>query len=125
MLPVNDSFVVLTTSTLLVKDSKANKVDRSGEIAIRPGELPALTSPLPTVSIWPSMMIRPANAVGLEALCEARTRSVNPLGGFLIFTPPLQETSPKTATTSTACDRADFFKRQAPNCRKTRDLGAK
>jgi len=74
MLPVNDSFVVLTTSTLFVRESNDNKVARFGEIAIRPGAVPALISPLARASISPLMMSKPEDAAGLDALCEARTR---------------------------------------------------
>src|SRR5271154_1976419 len=125
MLPAFDSLVVFTTSTLLLEESKASKIDRSGDISMRPGEPPALIPPRARVSIWPSMIINPANAVGLEALWEAKTRSVSLLGGRVICTPALQETKPKLAPISTAYNRADFFKRQAPNYRKTRDLSAK
>src|ERR1700733_14484314 len=129
MLPVVVSFVVLTTSTLLVAESNASKVARSGGVSIKVGESPALIPPLPTVSLKPLTMMRPGDAVGVEALCEARTRSVNPLGGLVIFAPPyaplLQETRPKGAITNTAYKRADFFKRKAPNYRESRDLGAK
>src|ERR1700727_2966371 len=118
MLPVKVSFVVLTTSTLLVAESNASKVARSGDVSIRVGEVPALIAPRPTVSLNPLTMMRPGAAEGVEALCEARTRSVNPVGGLVIFAPPappyaplLQETRPKGAITNTAYKRADFFKR--------------
>src|ERR1700722_4484209 len=128
MLPVVVSFFVLTTSSLLVAKSNASKVARSGDVSMKVGELPALIPPLPTVSLKPLTMMRPGDAEGLEALCEARTRSVNPLGGLVTFAPPyapLQETRPKGAITNTAYKRADFFKRKAPNYRESRDLGAK
>src|SRR5580704_18204796 len=131
MLPVVVSFVVLTTSTLLVAESNASKVARSGEVSIKVGELPALIPPLPTVSLKPLTMMRPGDAEGVEALCEARTRSVNPLGGLVICAPPppyapaLKETRHKAAITNTAYKRADFFKRKAPNYRESRYLGAK
>jgi hypothetical protein len=133
MLPVKVSFVVLTTCTLLVAESNASKTARSGDVSIKVGELPALIAPLPTVSLNPLTIMRPGAAEGLEALCEARTRSFNPLGGLFIFAPPfappyaplLQETRPKGAITNTAYKRADFFKRKAPNYRESRDLGAK
>src|ERR1700723_788268 len=131
MLPVKVSFVVLITSTLLVAESNASRVARSGDVSIKVGELPALIAPLPTVSLNPLTMMRLGGATGVEALCEARTRSVNPLGGLVmvIFAPPyaplLQETRPKGAMTNTADKRADFFKRKAPNYRESRDLGAK
>src|ERR1017187_3504104 len=126
MAPVRFSFSVLTTCTLLVTESKTSKVDRSGDIAMRPGELPALISPLDSESIAPSIMIRPASVVELDTLCEASTRVVSPLGGLGTFVPPPpQDTRQNPATTSATDNRADFFKRQAPNCRKTIDLSAK
>jgi hypothetical protein len=125
MLPLKVSLVVLTTSTLLVAESNASKVARSGDVSIKVGELPALIPPLPTVSLNPSTMMRPGDAKGVAALCEARTRSVNPLGGKVICAPALQETRPKRAITNIAHKRADFFKRKAPNYRESRDLGAK
>src|ERR1700734_1713474 len=70
--------------------------------------------------------MRPENAVGLEALCEARTRSVNLLGAAVLdFDPPPHEIRPRRTDKGRACSRADFFKLQAPNHRKTRDLSAK
>jgi hypothetical protein len=74
MLPINDSLVVLTTSTLFVEESNDIKVERFGEIAISPGATPALISPFVRTSISPLMMSKPDNAVGLDTLCEARTR---------------------------------------------------
>ena len=70
------------------------------------------------------MITNPPDAVALVTLCEAKTRSVNPLGGVLCAPLP-QETKPELATATTASKRADFFKRRAPNYRKTRDLSAK
>ena len=81
MVPVKVSFTVFTTSTRLVNESKASRVALSGDIAIKPGELPALIPPRPMVSLVPLMMIRPEEAVGVEALCEAKTRSGRPLVG--------------------------------------------
>jgi hypothetical protein len=66
------------------------------------------------------MRTRPGAAVGLDTLCEASTRVVR--GGA---DDPPQDTKLKLATAITAYKRADFFKRQAPNYRKTRDLSAK
>src|ERR1700722_7033865 len=81
MVPVKVSFTVFTTSTRLVNESKARRVALSGDIAIKPGELPALIPPRPMVSLVPLMMIRPEEAEGVEALCEAKTRSGRPLVG--------------------------------------------
>jgi hypothetical protein len=66
------------------------------------------------------MRTSPGAAVGLDTLCEARTRVVRGCEED-----PPQDTKLKLAKTSTACKRADFFKLQAPNYRKTRDLSAK
>src|SRR5580704_10372097 len=120
MAPVRLSRWALTTSTLLVTESKVSTRVLSGVIAMRPGEVPALIPPLCRVSISPLMMSSPAKAVGLETLCEARTRVVS-----LFEDDPPQATKLKLATASKAGKRADFFKRQAPNYRKTRDLSAK
>src|ERR1700678_248441 len=121
MLPICFSVWVLATSTLLLPESKASTVDRSGDIAMRPGELPAAIPPLCSVSISPLMSIRPGGAVGVAALCEARPRVVSPTGPDL----PPQAIRLQTAVTSRANKSAALFKRQAPNYRETRDLGAK
>jgi hypothetical protein len=84
-------------------------------MAMRPGEEPALISRArATMSYCPLMMRIPGNAVGLEILCEAKTRVVNPLGGPDLPPPP-QETKLKLATTSRAGTSATLFKREAPN----------
>jgi hypothetical protein len=70
-------------------------------------------------------MTRAPDAVALDALCEAKTRSVRPLGGPVVLAFELQETRLKLAIASRTVKRADFFKRQAPNYRKIIDLGAK
>jgi hypothetical protein len=49
--------------------------------------------------------------VGLEALWEAKTRSVKVLGGLGTFTDEPQETKLKLATTSATVKSADLFKR--------------
>jgi len=104
-----------------------------------PGELPAgIAEVLTRASIQPSMSTKPAKAVGLETLCEARTRVVNLLGGSAMVGPlPPQETRPKLAARSTAGKSASLFqlkllskpqsnfKRNAPNNMKDGDLGAK
>jgi hypothetical protein len=72
------------------------------------------------------MTTNPPDAVALETLCEARTRWVKLLGGLDPAVDALpQETRAVVATTSITNKSADFFKRQAPNYRKTRDLSAK
>jgi hypothetical protein len=120
MLPAREPLAALTTSTLLVTESKASRIVRSGVSVMRPGELPALIPPLTSVSFCPSMSTSPGAAVGLDTLCEARTRVVK-----VLEYDPAQDTKLKLATTSAAGKRTDFFKRQAPNYRKTRDLSAK
>jgi len=123
--PVLVSFMVFTTLTPFVLESKASTVLRLGEIAINPGEPPALISPaLGKMSYCPLMITSPAADAGPETLCEAKTRSVSPLGGFETVDPPPQEMKLKLATSKTD-KRTGLFKRQAPNCRKTRDLCAK
>ena len=123
---------MLTTSALSVSESKAIKVALLGDIAMRPGEGPALIGAVLTrLSMAPSTISRPGKAVGLEALCEARTRVVTPLGGLAMAgpLPPLQEASMKQVTTSRAGKSAFLlrsnFKRQAPNGMKDGDLDAK
>jgi len=123
--PVVVSFMVFTTLTLFVLESKANTVLRLGEIAISPGELPALISPARgKMSYCPLMITKPPCDAGPDTLCEAKTRSVSPLGGFGTTDPPPQEMKPELATIKTD-KRTGLFKREAPNCRKTRDLCAK
>jgi hypothetical protein len=123
--PAVVSFTVFTTLTLLLLESNARTVLRLGEIAINPGELPAPISPARgKTSYSPLMITSPPAEAGPETLCEAKTRSVSPLGGFGTTVPPPQEIKPKLATSKT--DKSTgLFKRQAPNCRKTRDLCAK
>src|SRR5258708_6514608 len=77
-LPAAVSVVSLTTSTLLLTESKESTVFRSGDIAISPGELPALTPPLPNVSFAPLPLNRPPIALGLATLCHATTHHVSP-----------------------------------------------
>jgi hypothetical protein len=60
-----------------------------------------------------------------DMLCDAKTRVVSPLGGFATFDPPLQERKLKLRAKSATNKKTDFFKRQAPNCRKNGDLCAK
>src|SRR5271157_2894324 len=119
-----------STVQLLTVELNASTVFLSGDIAMRPGELPALTSPpLTSVSISPSTITRPGKAVALATLCDARTRVVTPLGGLAtVGPPPPQETRGKLAARSRAGTSALFpsnFKRQAPNKMKHEDLAAK
>jgi hypothetical protein len=84
--PVKDSVLVLTTATRLVAASKTSKVARVGDNTISPGELPALIEDARAgVSFSPLMMTRPANAVGLDTPCDARTRVVSWLGGLVTY----------------------------------------
>src|SRR5208282_3179587 len=101
---------------LFITELKASNVVRSGEIAISPGELPAAISDVLTrASIQPSMSTKPAKAVGLETLCEARTRVVNLLGGSAMVGPlPPQETTLKLATRSSAGKSASLFQSKPP-----------
>jgi hypothetical protein len=66
------------------------------------------------------MITSPAAAVGLETLCEARMRAVS-----LVVLLLLQATKAKVVSPKTANKRAAFFKRRAPNCKKSEDFGAK
>jgi len=82
--------------------------------------------PLARVSFAPSIISSPGGAVGLETLCEARTRVVSPLGGSAIFGPlEPQEARVKQAATSRVGKNAALFKQQAPKDKKNLDLGAK
>jgi len=83
MLPSRVSVLALTIWTPLVPESKTSRVLLSGDIAIRPGELPALMREARArLSLDALMMIRPAPDVGPDMLCDAKTRVVNPLGGL-------------------------------------------
>src|ERR1700692_2408168 len=96
MAPVNVSLLEFTTWTLLVAESKTNTVLLSGEIAISPGDVPAaISEACGSVSLNASMITRPDRDVGLEMLCDAKTRVVNLLGGRGSFGPRLQETKEK------------------------------
>src|ERR1700686_2986287 len=125
-LPIRVSVLPLTTSALFVAESKTSTVVLSGDAVMRPGDVPALISEAwANVSVIALMITRPPTAVGLDTLCDAKTRVVSLLGGRLMRGPLLQETKLKLPAMSAADKRAVFFKRQAPNCRKTIDLCAK
>src|SRR5277367_3804372 len=121
------SFSVSITSTELEPESNESRVDRSGDTVINPGEFPAPMPPLALVSFSPSIISSPGGAVGLETLCEARTRVVSLLGGNAIFGPlePQEARVKQAATTRTAGKNATLFKQQAPRDMKNLDLGAK
>src|ERR1700678_4548009 len=88
MLPINDALAVLTTSILFVAISKASRVARFADVTIIVGDVPALISPpLTMVSYWPSMVNKPPAEVGLDALCEAKTRSVTWLADTVVPAP--------------------------------------
>jgi hypothetical protein len=109
------------TSTLLLEESKASTIDRSGDKTMRPGEPPALISAArASVSYSPLMTRRPGAEVALATLCDASTRAVSGDGDE-----PPQDIKLKLATTRTADERVTRLKRQAPNRRKNRDLSAK
>jgi hypothetical protein len=111
IVPINDSLFVLIALMLFVAESNASKTVLSGDIAISPGELPALISAARArTSTDPSMITRPGEAIELETLCEARTRVVNRLGGFAMFGPPPQAIRLEAATMSTTDKRAVLFK---------------
>jgi hypothetical protein len=67
----------LTTSTLLLEESKTSRIDRSGDNDMSPGEPPALISGARTsVSYSPFISSKPGDAEAFSTLCEARTRVV-------------------------------------------------
>src|SRR6266567_3157946 len=84
--PKAASVVVLTAYTLLLLASKAAAMFRVGDIAIRPGEFPALRGVTRAiVSFDPLIKSRlPEVSVALTP-CETKTRSFRPLGGFVAF----------------------------------------
>jgi hypothetical protein len=125
MLPNNLSVLESMTFTLSVAESNTNTVVLSGDVAIRPGAVPAAISEARgSVSVLASMMTTPAADDRLEMPCEAKTRVVSPLGGLVIFGAGLQETKLKVIANS-ADKRLALFKLQAPNCRKMIDLCVK
>src|SRR5580700_7578236 len=129
--PAITSLAVPMTSALLFTESKAITSVLFGDIASRPGELPApISPPLTSVSISPSTISRPGNAVGLATLCDARTRVVTLLGGRVTLDPLLPQATRPNATTTIRAGKNTIlfgsnFKRQAPNNMKDGDLGAK
>ena len=69
-------FLVLTTLTLFVLESKTSKIARLDDIAIRPGEPPALISDArAVVSFAPLMMTRPG--LTNEAADALRSENAN------------------------------------------------
>jgi hypothetical protein len=125
MLPLKASVFEFMTSTLFVAESNASTVVLSGDIAIRPGDVPALIcEDRGSRSVLASMITNPPADDKLDTLCDAKARVVSPLGGLIMLGPLLQETKPK-AMANTPNKRLVLFKRQAPNCRKTIDLCVK
>jgi hypothetical protein len=78
--------------------------------------VPALIPFLVRVSSKPFTIRRPPLAVGVEALCDTKTRSVTLLGEDLAADedpdpdPPPQETRMRLVITRTPCSRTNFFK---------------
>jgi hypothetical protein len=123
--PMPASVVVAIAKTLLLFTSKVAAMFRVGEIAIRPGELPALSGDTRgRVSFAPSIITRlPKEKVEVTP-CEARTRFFRPLGGPVLAYPP-QEMQLRLAHKTMARTKMRFFKRQAPKDMKKGDLIAK
>jgi hypothetical protein len=96
-----------------------------GEMAMRPGELPALRGATRgTVSFTPLTITKPPKVKVEVTPCEARTRFVRPLGGpFFALLP--QEMKLRLADTPSTRTRTLLFKRRAPNDMKKGDLVAK
>src|SRR5258708_5039523 len=97
---------------------------RVGEIAIKPGELPALIGETRgRESFRPSIITRlPKEKVEVTP-CDARTRLYRPLGGlYPLEVYPPQETKFSPVPNRTPRTRMRFFKRQAPNDMKREDL---
>jgi hypothetical protein len=114
------SLAVSMAKTLLLLASKAAKMFRVGEVAISPGELPALSGETRArVSFEPLINTRPPRVKVEVTPCEARTRFFR---GELY---PPQETRLSPAHKRATRTRMRFFKRQAPNDMKKGDLVAK
>src|SRR5579872_904790 len=123
--PMPCSLVVSTAEIELLEESKAATMLRLGEIAIIPGELPALIGAIRgRVSSSPLMITSPGNVPRVETPWEAKTRSGKPLAFGVDFLLP-HERKQAAAHNPTTRARTRFFKRQAPNNMKKRDLLAK
>jgi len=119
-LPKPVSLAVSIAKTVLLLASKAAKMFRVGEVAISPGEVPALSGETRArVSFKPSINTRPPKVKVEVTPWEARTRFFR---GELY---PLQETRFSPAQNRATRTRMRFFKRQAPNDMKKGDLIAK
>src|SRR5438270_2382696 len=95
---------------------------RLGEIAISPGEVPALSGlTRANVSFRPLIIASPPKAKPAVTPCEAMTRSFRPLLVLVLWLPP-QDRRVTLAANPTTSERMRFFKRQAPNKLKTEDL---
>jgi len=124
-LPIAASLVVSTAKTVLLRASKVAAIFLVGDIAIKPGEAPALSCETRGKVSFRALMITRLPEVKVEETpCEARTRFFNPLGGFLDLLLP-QEIRLRLADNPTAKTRMRLFKRQAPNGMKKEDLIAK
>ncbi len=98
---------------------------REGDIAIRPGELPAPRGEIRgRVSLKPLIITRPPKLKVALTPCEARTRFCSPLAAFLGLLLP-QERKLRLAHNPTTRTRMRLFKRKAPNGMKKGDLIAK
>src|SRR5579863_5058413 len=125
-LPISASLVVSTAKIVLVEESKAATMLRLGEIAIIPGELPALIGAIRgSVSSDPLMMTKPGNVLKVETPCDAKTRSGKPLALAVVLLLLPHEVIKAAAHNPTTKARTRFFKRQAPKNMKKRDLVAK
>jgi hypothetical protein len=124
-LPMEDSSVVFTAKTEFDPASKAAAIFSVGDIAISPGLLPALSGDIRAmVSFLPSMMKSPPKLLVELTPWEAKTRSGKPLTLGAELLPP-QATKETAAQTTTSVATIHFFKRQAPNGMKMRDLVVK
>src|SRR5215471_7907182 len=80
--PVFDSFVVLMICTVPLAGSKASRVDRVGETAIKLGVAPAgISATAGTVSFCALMIFKPPKVNEELTSCEIRTRVLILLGG--------------------------------------------
>src|SRR5271154_5709256 len=111
------SVCVSTAKTLLLTESKAIRMFRVGEIAIRPGAVPALKGETRAmVSLLPFTNIKAPNRLVELTSWETSTRLVRWLGGPLPYDddPYPQESKFSPAPSAAANTRMRFFKRQAP-----------
>ncbi len=126
--PLTASVTVFTIRTALVPESKASSVARFEDRTISPA---ALKEPAPIsatrrrVSSKASTIPRPGNADPATTVCEARTRVVKPLGGFLGLDDPPQERQLMLAMKRILEATTALFKREAPKDVEDDDFNAK